>query len=31
VRFTTLEREELHRYIQARRADGFEVRNLAAA
>lgn len=31
VRFTTLEREELNRYIQARRADGFEVRNLAAA
>ncbi len=31
VKFTTLEREELNRYIQARRADGFEVRNLVPA
>jgi len=26
-----LEREELERYIKARRADGFEVRHLAVA
>jgi putative transposase len=28
VKFTRLEREELERYIKARRADGFEVRHL---
>lgn len=31
VKFTKLEREELERYIKARRADGFEVRHLAVA
>jgi len=31
VKFTRLEREELERYIKARQADGFEVRNLATA
>ena len=31
VKFTTLEREELDRYIRARRADGYEVRDLAEA
>jgi putative transposase len=31
VKFTQLERAELERYIQARRADGFEVRNLEPA
>jgi transposase-like protein len=31
VKFTKLEREELERYIKARRADGFEVRHLIAA
>jgi len=31
VKFTKLERAELERYIQARRADGFEVRSLITA
>lgn len=31
VKFTQLEREELDRYIKARRADGFEVRHLVLA
>lgn len=31
VKFTKLEREELDRYIKARRADGFEVRYLTQA
>jgi len=31
VKFTKLERAELERYIQARRADGFEVRSLFTA
>jgi putative transposase len=31
VKFTKLDRAELERYIQARRADGFEVRSLVAA
>jgi len=31
VKFTKLEREELDRYIRARRADGYEVRDLVAA
>jgi transposase-like protein len=31
VKFTPLERAELERYIQARRADGFEVRSLTLA
>lgn len=31
VKFTKLEREELDRYIKARRADGFEVRHLDLA
>lgn len=31
VKFTRLEREELDRYIKARRADGFEVRHLDPA
>lgn len=31
VKFTRLERAELERYVEARRADGFEVRNLILA